>query len=79
MFRGELQPTARHRWKHAHFADHRGDAGSAQPFLHRPQDLGVASRPDQHEALGIEPEGGQTGPVKIRAAAGTTARCPFSA
>jgi hypothetical protein len=64
---GELQPAARHRGESSDFTDHRGDAGSAQAFLHRPQDLGVARRPDQHEMLGIEPVGGKAGPVEIQA------------
>jgi hypothetical protein len=66
MFRGELQSPARHCGKHADFADHRGDAGSAQSFLHRPQDLGVAPHPDQHEPAGVEPAPGKAGPVNIR-------------
>ena len=65
--RGELQPAAHHRGEHPDFADHRDDAGSAQPLLHRPQDLGVARCPDQHETRRIEPVGGDPGPVEIRA------------
>jgi hypothetical protein len=34
--RGELQPAARYCGKRPDFADHRGDAGGAQPFFHRP-------------------------------------------
>src|SRR6516162_9796744 len=65
--RGELQPAARDRRERSDFADHRGDAGSAQPLLHRPQDLAIARCPNQHEARGIEPMGGEAGPVEIRA------------
>ena len=39
---------------------------SSQPILHRPQNLGIAQRSYQHDASGIEPLSGQTGPVKIR-------------
>jgi hypothetical protein len=66
MLRGELQSSACHRWEGADFADHRGDASDAQPFLHRPQDVGVACDPHQHQARGIESMRCKTGPVKVR-------------
>lgn len=67
---GELQPTARHHRQAADLADHGGDAprnitGRVQPLLHRPQDVVVARRADQHETAGIEPPGGEARPVKI--------------
>jgi len=62
-----LQPAARHHGERADFADHRGDAGSAQPLLHHPQDLGVTRCPDQHETRGVEPVSGEAGPVEVRA------------
>ena len=67
-FRGELQSAARHHGERPDFADNCDNARGAQPFLHRPQDLGIARRPDQHDSPGIEPMDGQTGAVKIRAA-----------
>jgi len=66
-FRGELQPAARHCRKRPDLADHGEDAGSAQPLFHRPQDLRIARRPDQHDAPGIEPVRSKSWPVKIRA------------
>jgi hypothetical protein len=65
-FRGELQPAARYRGERSDFADHCGNAGSAQAFLHRPQDLAITRRPDQHEVRGVEPMGGEAGPIEIR-------------
>ncbi len=64
---GELQAAARHHRQRSDLADHcRGDAAGAQPLLHRPQNLGVVRGPDQHEAAGIEPLGGEAEAVKIR-------------
>jgi hypothetical protein len=65
MFRRELQSATRHRGERAHFTDHRGNASCAQPFLHRPQNLGVASCLNQHEATGIEPESDKAGSVQV--------------
>ena len=66
-FRSKLQPAACHCGERPDLADHRKNAGSPQPFLHHPQDLGVARCSDQHDARGIEPVGGEPGPVKIQA------------
>ena len=66
-FRGELQSAARHHGERPDFADNCGDAWGAQPFLHRPQDLGIARRPDQHDPPGIEPVRREARPVKVRA------------
>ena len=63
--RGELQPAARHHREGADFADHCGNAGAAQSFLHRPQDLGIARRPDQHDPPGIEPVRREPRPVNV--------------
>ncbi len=63
---GQLQPPARHRRQGSHLADHRGDAGAMQPFLHCPEDLGLARGPRQHDARGVEAAGGETWPVDIR-------------
>jgi len=66
VFRGELQSAARHHREGPDFTDHSDNPRGAQPFLHRPQDLGIARRPDQHDPPGIEPVGGEAGPVKVR-------------
>jgi hypothetical protein len=62
-----LQSAARDRGERSDFADHRRDAGSAQAFLHRPQDLAVARRLNQHDARRVEPVRGEAGPVEVRA------------
>ena len=65
MLCGELQPAARHCGERPDLADHGEDAGDAQPLLHRPQDLGIARRPNQHDAPGIEPVRSETQSVKV--------------
>jgi len=65
--RGELQPAARHGGECSDFTDHRGDAGSAQAFLHRPQDLVIVRCLDQHQTPGIKPVGSKPGSIEIRA------------
>jgi hypothetical protein len=67
MFRSELQPAARRRGKRPDLADHRGNAGGAQPLLHRPQELAIARRRDQHDMPGVEPVGRKSWTVEIRA------------
>jgi hypothetical protein len=63
---GELQPPAGDHRQAPHLADHGGEAGHAQPFFHRPQDLVVALGENEHEAAGIEPVRDETRPVQIR-------------
>lgn len=53
--------------KRPDFADDCDNAGSVQPLLHCPQDLGIARCPNQYDAAGIEPLRGKARPVKIRA------------
>jgi hypothetical protein len=67
VFRGKLQAAARNCAKRPDFADDCDNAGSVQPLLHCPQDLGIARRPNQYDPAGIEPVGGEARPVKIRA------------
>ena len=64
-FRGELQSAARHHGERPDFTDYRGNARGAQPFLHRPQDLGIARRPDQHNQPRIKPVRREARPVKV--------------
>jgi len=68
VFRGELQSAARHHREGPDFTDHSDNPRGAQPFLHRPQDLDIARRPDQHDPPGIEPVRRKARPVEIRAA-----------
>jgi len=62
----ELQAAAGDHRQAPHFAGHRGEAGRAQPFFHRPQDLVVALGEQNHEAGRVEPVLGQSRPVQIR-------------
>jgi orotate phosphoribosyltransferase len=66
---GELQAAARDHRQMADLADHGGKPRgqtAAQPFLDGPQDLLVASRPDQHEAGGAKPMGQEAGAIKVQ-------------
>lgn len=52
---GELEALGRCGRQLRHFADHAGETGMAQAFLHRQQHMGVAARLDMDDAVRREP------------------------
>ncbi len=73
---GEMQAPGGDRRKLAHLAQNGGEAGSAQTFLHGPQDFLVVApakddQPPRRQAEGTEPVA-----VKIPAALAPKDRCP---
>ena len=53
-FGGKLQSAGGGQAQFGDFADRRGEAAAAQPFLHRPKRIRVAARPHQKHPLDAE-------------------------
>jgi hypothetical protein len=66
-FRRELQPPAGGRRQRLNLADHGGQSAAAQPLLHRPKNVALIRRAQQHQPPGIEPGQCQTGCVEVGA------------
>src|ERR1051326_7349465 len=65
MLGGELQPAAGDKRQSPDLADHRDEAGGAQPFFDGPQYVLVARRADDDKARRVEPMRQEPRPVQI--------------
>ena len=64
-FGGKLQASPGDQVQFGDFADRHGEAAAAQPFLHRPKRIRIATRPHQDHPFGIDAENPQRRRVKL--------------